>query len=1077
LVGIPLLAMVAWLAYETYANVHDEMAEARSTATRVAKITAANTAQFLQKAEGVLAEVSRRPGVKLLDRANCDPALSAMRQVEPAFLNVITLDAQGLLVCSAEPAPSGAPAGPDRDLYFNDAVRTRSFVVGKPTRGFLLKRWVSGLAYPIFGDAGQVIGVVAASVDLANYQPMVTQWGLEDAIVGIVSPQGIVVAHSQDPANRVGTAVQSDAGKEIVNRRQGFARAEGLGGVDRILAFTPVGHYAWISFVAFDESSVLGPAWKAALQRGGFAVLVVLLIALATMRMSRRISGPIVGLSASIGALRRGSLEKVDVSPVAPAEIQDFAAEFNAMLDARVRAEAAVRESAERRRLFIEHAPAAIAMLDRDMRYVAVSRRWREDFGLGERDLTGLGHYDVFPDLPEAWKEIHRRCLAGEVARNDEDRFVRADGAVEWLRWEVHPWRDAAGSIAGLLVFSEVITERKRDEERIRRLNRVYAMLSSINGLIVRVHNSSELYREACRIAVDKGEFGIAWLGLFSDDGSTLRTAAVEGADASWASENLGTTDLTTLLRDEHGLLARAYATRRAAWTDDVASLPEVAGTAYRSGLGRLGYRSAIVLPLAPGGSVRGFLSLVSKEPAFFTPEELALVEEVAGDIAFAMEHLTVRDKADYLAFYDPLTGLANRSLFLQYVAHSLPAAEARSRQLVLLLGDISRFSRVNDTVGRHGGDELLRQVASRLHSLVRFPENLARVAGNCFAVFLPAVSDMSRAIREVEEVIRGTVRDPYVIEGQSIRISLAVGAAVFPNDANDAETLFRNAETALAKAQSSGVLEFYEPSFSARVSGALELESRLRRALDQDEFVLHYQPKVRLSDRAVTGLEALIRWNDPDTGLVPPARFIPLLEETGLIVEVGRWALTRAAADWLRWHAAGLRPPPVAVNVSPMQLRRKDFVDTVLETLEKFGQPQALTLEITESTIMENMGEMVKKLEIINGLGVCIAMDDFGTGYSSLAYISKLPIDALKIDRSFVIEMAASEHARNIVMLVVSLAKTLRLKVIAEGVDDEAQVDMLRELECDELQGYLVSRPLPPEEIGEWLAREPARS
>jgi EAL domain-containing protein (putative c-di-GMP-specific phosphodiesterase class I) len=265
----------------------------------------------------------------------------------------------------------------------------------------------------------------------------------------------------------------------------------------------------------------------------------------------------------------------------------------------------------------------------------------------------------------------------------------------------------------------------------------------------------------------------------------------------------------------------------------------------------------------------------------------------------------------------------------------------------------------------------------------------------------------------------------------------------------------------------------FYTPELNARVAEALALENRLRGALEAGQFVLHYQPKVDTKTRALVGLEALIRWNDPELGLVPPGKFIPLMEETGIILQAGRWALKRAVTDIQSWRAKGYSASRVAVNVSQVQLRQPNFVQSVLQALEGFGDTEPLLdLEITESMVMQNLDATVQALQTLRGAGVETSLDDFGTGYSSLAYVSRLPVVALKIDRSFIIEMSTGKYARTIVQTVISLAHSLDLKVIAEGVDHEDQVELLAALGCDQMQGYLISKPVPPEQIEAMLAK-----
>jgi EAL domain-containing protein (putative c-di-GMP-specific phosphodiesterase class I) len=317
-----------------------------------------------------------------------------------------------------------------------------------------------------------------------------------------------------------------------------------------------------------------------------------------------------------------------------------------------------------------------------------------------------------------------------------------------------------------------------------------------------------------------------------------------------------------------------------------------------------------------------------------------------------------------------------------------------------------------------------------------------------------------------LEKTIEAFLEHPFRLNDAVFRVAAKVGVALFPDDGSDADALFKHAEAALKQAKASGERYlFYTRAMTERMAGKLSLENQLRQALDNEEFVLHYQPKVNLGSGKITGVEALIRWNDPRTGLVPPGRFIPVLEETGLIYEVGRWAMRKAIDDYLRWQKAGLIPLRIAVNVSPLQLRNRDFVAEIRRRLDIDPRAAAgLELEITESLIMEDVKHNIASLETIREMGVSIAIDDFGTGFSSLAYLAKLPVDTLKIDRSFVTDMTFSPEGLALVSTIVNLAHALKLKVVAEGVETDEQARLLRLLSCDEMQGYLYSKPVPCE-------------
>jgi diguanylate cyclase (GGDEF)-like protein/PAS domain S-box-containing protein len=612
------------------------------------------------------------------------------------------------------------------------------------------------------------------------------------------------------------------------------------------------------------------------------------------------------------------------------------------------------------------------------------------------------------------------------------------------------------------------VSEQKEAEEKIARLNRVYAVLSGINTLIVRTRGRQELFAEACRIAVEAGRFRMAWLGVVERGAMRIKPLAWHGTDAEYIRRvPVGMTDVGAQGAD---LAGRAARERTAVVVQDMARDPRVV---LRTEAGERGYRSLAMLPLVVEGESAGVLALYAGEAGFFDQEEIGLLHELAGDIAFALQHIEKSEKLDYLAYYDSLTGLANRTLFHERLAQQVAGARRDARRAALVIVDIERFKTINDSLGRHAGDALLREFAVRLRQIARDESWLARVGADQFAIAVPDVASVEELGRRNEERLAALLAAPFSAGEAELRLSARTGIALFPDDAADAEGLFRNAEAALKRAKGTSRRSlFYKEEMTARVADKLALENALRHALEGEEFVLHYQPKVDTRTRAIVGLEALIRWQSPERGLVPPLQFIPLLEETGLILPVGAWALRRAAADHRAWVESGLPAPRVAVNVSPIQLQQSDFVAAVEQAILEGLAPAAIDLEVTESLVMQDIEANVEKLHQVRSLGVRIAIDDFGTGYSSLAYLARLPVQALKIDRTFIITMLKDPAATALVQTIVSLAHALRLTVVAEGVDDEAQAKHLLLLGCDQMQGYLVGRPLPKDDIAALLAK-----
>jgi diguanylate cyclase (GGDEF)-like protein len=519
---------------------------------------------------------------------------------------------------------------------------------------------------------------------------------------------------------------------------------------------------------------------------------------------------------------------------------------------------------------------------------------------------------------------------------------------------------------------------------------------------------------------------------------------------------------------EDPGAVGRALQLKKMVVVNDIEADPTAA---FKQEALARGFRSQMAMPLIVGEQAVGVLVLFAAEAGFFDYEELKLLKDLAGDISFALDYIGKEEQLTYVSYYDTLTGLANRQLFFDRLAQGLNIARAEKRDLAVMLIDLQRFKRVNDTLGRYAGDQVLKELALRLRRTITESATPARIGGDRFAVVVPNLPGPSMA-RWVEEWIVDSFAEPLIVDDIELRTTVKIGIALYPADADTAETLFANAEAALKRAKDApDPYLFYSPEMNARVAQRLLMETRLRRAVALKEFTLHYQVKVDISTRRIRGLEALIRWPDPEQGMIPPLDFVPLLEETGLIVEVGRWVIEQAIADIRIWRAQQLHVPRVAVNVSEVQLRQPNFVAGVLAAL---GPPQdhvtGLDIEITESMLAQNTAANVQKLLQLRQAGVQVFMDDFGTGYSGLSQIAHLPLDALKIDRAFVAGMTNSAEHMAVVSAIINLARALGIFVVAEGVETEEQADRLKTLGCDEAQGYFFGRPQPADEIAKLL-------
>jgi len=674
------------------------------------------------------------------------------------------------------------------------------------------------------------------------------------------------------------------------------------------------------------------------------------------------------------------------------------------------------------------------------------------------REWLDLLHPDDRARVRATAIDAGRNAARGDV----QYRLRRSDGAWIHVRQVMEPQGqvDAEGKTHWFNTIQDV-TEQKQAEIKIKGLSRVHAVLSGVNGLLVRVKSREELYRDACRIAVEAGQFVMAWIGVKDPEGLKVKPVASDGDGRDFFDSAPLT--LTHALPQGQGMAWRAIREKRAMISNDVQNDSQ---THMKKQCSDRGINSFAILPLIVGGEGIGVLSLYAREAGFFDDEEMKLLIELAGDVSFALDHIGKEERIEHLAYYDSLTGLANRSLFHERLVQYVSAAHGDKSTLAVAVVDVDRFNTINDTLGRQAGDELLKQIAERMEGHAG-PIRMARISADRFAIVRSGASSENEVARLIEHWLAECFGPPYVVSGTELRVSAKAGIALFPNDGADADALFRNAEAALKKAKATGERYlFHTQQMTERTGEKLALENKLRQALEKEEFVLHYQPKVDTATRRIESVEALIRWRSPELGLVPPMQFIPLLEETGLILEVGAWALRRAVLDHRRWIEQGLPAPRIAVNVSPIQLRKRDFVASIEEAIRLGAVPPGIDIEITESLVMENIEANMKKLEALRLLGVSIAIDDFGTGYSSLAYLAKLPTQEIKIDRSFIITMLKDPAVMTLVATVISMAHSLGLNVVAEGVDEEGQAKELRRLGCDQMQGYLFSKPVSFDEI-----------
>lgn len=493
------------------------------------------------------------------------------------------------------------------------------------------------------------------------------------------------------------------------------------------------------------------------------------------------------------------------------------------------------------------------------------------------------------------------------------------------------------------------------------------------------------------------------------------------------------------------------------------------------------GVRSLVAFPLFFKRDLVGLLSFWCAAPP--AASQLWEVRQLADQVAVALSNVRMLEEIQFFAYYDKLTGLPNRTLCTERLGHALGQARRRDRLVAVLSVDLDHFKRVNDTLGRDRGDDLIREVSQRLSACTRRSDTMARSGeeeeldlsrpgGDEFIAVLEDLADVKDAAHVCRRML-DALAEPFQDGTQEISIGASIGVAVYPHDGDDAETLLRNASAAMYHAKSEGRRDFrfYQEFMNQQASYRLTVESRLRKALEGGALELHYQPLVDARSRRMVGVEALARWTDPELGRIPPSEFIPIAEESGLIVPLGKWILRTACAQAVAWERAGLSRVYMSVNVSPSQFRDRTFVAMVRDVIgEAELDPELLSLEITENLLVHR-AEVAPTIDQLKQLGLRLSIDDFGTGFSALGYLKHLPVDCLKIDQTFVRGIGTSPEDEAITSAILALGHTLGLSVVAEGVETEAQLEYLTERGCDTIQGYVFSRPVPPEELSPRLS------
>ncbi len=680
--------------------------------------------------------------------------------------------------------------------------------------------------------------------------------------------------------------------------------------------------------------------------------------------------------------------------------------------------------------------------------------------------IFGLDPGSATPRYDDFLQRVHpkdrqglEQALEGAI-RTQQDceidhRICLSDGTVRWVNTIAQP--APQGQEAQLHGTTRDITERKLNALRLQVEHQVTQLVASaadpdqvVPGIIETV------------CAGLGWECGSHW--SLDREGALLQCTASWGESAPAIWEFLALTKKMAVPVSVD-LPGRAWAKREPIFVEDIGSEQ---GFSRMQAASQAGLHGALALPIISGGKIFGVIELFSSRAIRHEEALTQLLNSVSVQIGQSFQRKLAEDQLRFIANHDSLTGLPNRTMFNEGLRHALHQGARYNRGIGVMFIDIDRFKVVNDSLGHSAGDRLLQECAKRLTECLRESDIVARLGGDEFVVMIENFSGPRDAITVAQKVLTN-LSTPFFVDGQEFLVSASIGISAFPDDGKDAETLLKNADIAMYRAKDQGRnnYQFYSAQMNKHTFERLAMESSLRRAIERNEFLLHYQPKLDLCTGAIAGVEALVRWQHPDWGMVSPAQFIPLAEETGLIVQIGEWVLKTACDQNKLWRDQGIPPLRVAVNLSARQFAQKTLLGDVARIIAQSGlTPECLELEITESLVMTNPEHATETLRKLKAMGISLSIDDFGTGYSSLAYLKRFPIDCVKVDRSFIKDIPNDVDDMAITKGVIALGHSLRLKVVAEGVETAEQQDFLRANGCDEIQGYLFSKPLPAEEV-----------
>jgi diguanylate cyclase (GGDEF)-like protein/PAS domain S-box-containing protein len=725
------------------------------------------------------------------------------------------------------------------------------------------------------------------------------------------------------------------------------------------------------------------------------------------------------------------------------------------------------KQTEQHYRAIFENAAVGITRVNLDGVLMHANQKFFDMLGYTGPEIIGKPIKDItHPDDYGQGAQLRQR-LPTELIKSatSEKRFLRKDGGLIWARRTMSAVVDETGKPAYLISVVENITKRKQTEER-------QAMEHAVTRILAEAKTLAEAIPKIIKTICETTGWHCGARWNWEKDHGLLRCVESWGINSPEIQEFVNESINGTIKAEPggQGVVRRTFNSGKPVWISDVTQVKGLVRRAIM--VKKAGLHGALGLPLMFASEVLGVMEFFNRE--ICEPDETLI--QTAQSIGIQIGQFMVRQAAEeavkLVALHDGLTGLPNRTMFNQRLSHAIDQSARYGRRLAVLFIDLDRFKVINDTLGHDAGDELLRETAQRFRNVLRTSDTVARLGGDEFVVLIEDVPD-PLYVGSLAQKLISALHTGFLLSGGEYHISTSIGVSTYPDDAGDMQTLLKYADIAMyrAKEQGRNMFQFYAAQMNVHSVERLALESGLRRALERDELVLHYQPVINIRSGRIVAMEALVRWQHPEKGLIPPDTFIQIAEETGLIVPIGEWVLQTACKTQITWEKSSGRPIRMAVNLSPRQFVIGDLLKAVTRIIYQTGcNASCLELEITESLMMHNRDRAEALIGQLKELGVSVAVDDFGTGYSSLAYLKRFPIDSLKIDRSFIVDIPVDQDNAAITQAIIAMAHNLKLRVIAEGVETLDQFNFLRDHGCDEMQGFYFSRPLTEEQASALL-------